>query len=175
VLQHPRKTEGRSNGPDSNEGNANSVVHGYRSNDRARCADAPVPDGGVRRMSVEAGGQTVSASDHAVQRFVQRTGQAFVTQTDIEYRFREGYRVDVEDKSYAEARLVTVDGTALVLLRKGPAITTVVYARGEEVTFQQESPVVECRDCGVVYDDPTDLGTCQHCGAQDVHVGGGSD
>lgn len=126
-------------------------------------------------MSVEAGGQTASASDHAVQRFLQRTGQAFVTRTDIEYRFREGDRVDVEDKTYTEARLVTVDGTALVLLRKGPTITTVVYARAEEITFLLESPVVECRGCGAVYDDPTDLGTCQHCGARDVEVGGGSD
>lgn len=90
-------------------------------------------------MSAKANNQTIRVSNHAVERFVQRIGWG--APGGIEYRFREGSPVDVEGKVYTEARLVEVGGTRVILLRKGTHITTVLYAREEQITKLDDRPL----------------------------------
>lgn len=122
-------------------------------------------------MSVGSTAETVQVSDHALNRVCQRTSLNWVSKADIEYRFRVGLRVKVKEKVYHEARLVEIDGSPLVFLRKGEAITTVVYALEEEaVTFQERCPDVECADCGHVTERASRLAACEDCGSTDVRV-----
>lgn len=111
----------------------------------------------------------VRASNHVVKRFLQRTGQC-VTQAEIEYRFQDGLRVEVENKVYTEARLTDVSDTLLVLLRKETNITTIVYAREEIVTFSRTHPDVECTNCGAVQTQVNELCPCPECSAPDVSI-----
>jgi hypothetical protein len=91
----------------------------------------PVRDRGAMTVSTSSNSQSIRASTHVVNRFIQRVG--WVTQTDIEHRFRNGCRVDVKNKVYTEARLIEINDAQLILLRKGTNITTVLYASKEEV------------------------------------------
>jgi hypothetical protein len=107
---------------------------------------------------------TVQVSDHAHQRYLQRSDVGYRTKSDIAHRFGRGLRVEVDGKRYEEARLVR-DGTALVLLRRDRHVATVVYADEETVRFPytEERPDVQCGSCGVVRRDAEDLDPCCLC------------
>jgi hypothetical protein len=121
-------------------------------------------------MSVNTSSSTVQVSDHAIQRFIQRTGRGDFFAAELAFQFHRGIRVDINGKRYSEARFIQVAGTTLVLLRCDTHLTTVVYARGEEITFRSEHPDLECRRCGVVRRDATDTRPCAYCETNDWRV-----
>ncbi|WP_318571176.1 hypothetical protein [Salinigranum marinum] len=121
-------------------------------------------------MSVNTSRSTVQVSDHALQRFIQRTGRGDFFATELAFRFHQGIRVDIKGKRYSEARLIQVAGTTLVLLRCDTHLATVVYARGEEITFRSKRPNLECRRCGVVRRDAPDTRPCACCDTNDWRV-----
>ena len=87
-----------------------------------------------------------------------------VTAAELSYRFSEGYKIDIRGKDYTEARLTQDSGVPIVLLRQHTHLATVVYAREETVVFRDESPSLECKNCGMV-EPSTDMMTeCVECG-----------
>lgn len=114
-------------------------------------------------MSSNASRSTPDVSDHAIQRYIERSDSPLVTAADLSYRFEAGLRVEVEGKEYTEARLTQESGTPLVLLRQHTHIATVVYARGETVLFCDESPTLECQNCGMKEPNADGMAPCPEC------------
>lgn len=118
-------------------------------------------------MSTNASASGPEVSDHAVQRYIQRTDFSMVTAAELSYRFSEGYKIDIRGKDYTEARLTQDSGVPIVLLRQHTHLATVVYAREETIIFRDASPCLECKNCGMV-EPSTDMMTeCVECGAND--------
>jgi len=118
-------------------------------------------------MSTGGNGSTLVVSSHAVQRYIQRSNSSLVTKAELSYRFESGFRVEVEDKEYTEARLTQETDIPLVLLRQHTHIATVVYARGETIHFIDESPTLECRNCGMKEPSADLMTTCTECMSND--------
>lgn len=119
-------------------------------------------DGG-NPMSVATSGTPLYVSWHAVDRYLQRVGYEGAHANAIAHKFRQGIEVDVEDRRYTEARLVQIGGTLYVFLRCDTHITTLLYAREEEITFSSARPDLECKDCGKVRHDAVSTESCACC------------
>ena len=118
-------------------------------------------------MTINTGGSTPEVSSHAVQRYIQRSDSQFITAADISHRFATGLQVEINGKSYTEARLTQESGVPLVILRQHTHVATVVYARGETVLFTDASPTLECRNCGMKEPSADGMTPCTECMAND--------
>ena len=118
-------------------------------------------------MSAETARGGVSVSQHAVQRYIQRTGCEDVFAAEIASLFERGIRVEVDGKRYTEARWIQAEDEALILLRCDSHVTTVLYARAEEVTFVGERPDLQCRDCGVTPREASNTARCAFCDSRE--------
>ena len=118
-------------------------------------------------MTTSSSGSAPAVSSHAVQRYIQRSDSPMVTEAELSYRFQSGLRVEVEGKQYTEARLTQDSGVPLVLLRQHTHVATVVYARGETVVFNNESPTLECQKCGMKEPNADAMAKCSECTSND--------
>lgn len=105
---------------------------------------------------------TPYVTEHADLKYLERSTDRSI---DIKTAWRQGVPIGLEDYNYDSTRLH--EPTETIILRKGPAMTTVLRSPCVEIN---DDHLLECETCGHLYNkSPSDEG-CHHCGKSNAMI-----